>query len=291
MESQMIVRFNGAMAKGNRISIRTLSHTLPHLQRAIDKVIMHETREVVGKGATLHQAHYPVADLYLEQIIEGSVILPLVGSLLAGATARFNSFLTEPYREAENLIDDKITTFDTRVDTVRSQIASNILVPIPHQKLIDNDDRTKVAYAQAAFLNDINNMLAPLRSKICVNDDITITNVTPGNSATYIFNQRKSKAFAKVVRAQRLAHPVLYSGTLEGLVNRGGTGFPYAGKFICSETEKEMKLLVASEKDALALNKFNIGKSEINIIACPLSVYSTFDPLSGDIVFIAFQKK
>ncbi|MDP9510624.1 hypothetical protein Q7O56_16335 [Pseudomonas protegens] len=290
MKKELIIKFNGTLAQGNRISVRTLSHTLPHLQRAIDKIVMYETRAAVGKGAVLHQSHYPVADLYLEQIEEGSIILPLMGNLLAGATARFNSFLAEPFREAESCISDKIATFDTRVETVRSQLASDLLTPITHQSLIDKEHVAQIDYAQAAFLNDINNMLAPLRSRSCANDEITIHNADPSNNATYVFNQQRSKAFAKVVRTQRLAHPVLYSGRLEGLVNRGGTGFPYVGKFICSTTDKEMKLLVASEADALALNKYNIGKSEIKIIACPLAIYSTFDPLSGDIVFINFQK-
>lgn len=290
MENQIIIKFDGALAKGNKISIRTLAHTLPHLQRAIDKIVMYETRAAVGKGATLHQVHYPVADLYLEQIIEGSIILPLVGNLLAGATSRFNSFLSIPYREAENTINSKVSTFDTRVETVRTQLTNGLLIPISHRSLIDKDHVAQTEYAQAAFLNDINNMLAPLRSRSCVDDEITIHNADPENIATFVFNQQKSKAFAQVVRAQRLAHPVLYSGRLEGLVNRGGSSFPYVGKFICSSTEKEMKLLVASEADALVLNRYNIGKTEIDIIACPLSVYGTFDPLSGDIVFIAFQK-
>ncbi|NWA42615.1 hypothetical protein HX871_15150 [Pseudomonas reactans] len=290
MEKQLIIKFEGTLAKGNKISIRTLSHTLPHFQRAIDKIIMYETRDSVGKGATLHQIHYPVADLYLEEIVEGSIILPLIGNLLTGATARFNTFLSEPYREAENTIDSKISTFDTRVETVRTQLASGLVKPISHQSLIDREKVAQTDYAQAAFLNDINNMLAPLRSRSCAEDQITIHNADPRHPATFVFNQNKSKAFAKVVRAQRLAHPVSYSGKLEGLVNRGGTGFPYVVKFICSSTDKEMKLLVASESDALELNKYNIGNTEIDIIACPLSVYGTFDPLSGDIVFIAFRK-
>jgi len=96
---------------------------------------MYETRAVVGKGATLHQTHYPVADLYLEQIQEGSIILPLVGNLLAGATDVFNRFLAEPYRETANIVGEKAATFDVRVDTVRAQIASNILTPITQRTL------------------------------------------------------------------------------------------------------------------------------------------------------------
>lgn len=289
MDNQLIIRFTGSLAQGNKISIRTLSHTLPHLQRAVDKIVMHETRASVGKGATLHQAYYPVADLYLEQIQEGSIILPLVGNLLDGVTDVFNKFLSEPYRETAATVGEKAATFDVRVDTVRAQLASELLAPISHKELLTNGSRSQIAYAQAAFLNDINMMVAPLRSNICVNDEISIYNNDAVHPTNYTFNQQRSKAFAKVVRTQRLAHPVYYSGRLEGLVNRGGASFPYFGKFICSETEKEMKLLVASEADALALNKFNIGKSEINIVACPLAVYSTFDPLSGDIVFIAFN--
>jgi len=171
MNNQLIIKFDGALAKGNKISIRTLSHTLPHLQRAIDKIVMYETRATVGKGATLHQVHYPIADLYLEEIIEGSIILPLVGNLLAGATSRFNSFLAEPYREAENTINSKVSTFDTRVETVRLQLTNNLLTPISHESLIDKENVAQTEYAQAAFLNDINNMLAPLRSRSCIITD------------------------------------------------------------------------------------------------------------------------
>lgn len=289
MATQLVIAFNGVMGDGNRISLRTISHTLPHLQRAIDKLVIYERQGVIGKGATLHQAHYDFADLYLERIEAGSVILPLVGNLLTGVTLRFNAFLSEPYREAENSLNQKLATFDDRVDTTRSQIASGILVPLLHEEMIETQKVANRDYAQSAFLNDINNMISPLRSSLCSQDTITIKNVDPACSSIYVFNQDKSKAFAKVVKEQRLAHPVSYTGRLEGLVNRGTSTFPYAGKFICSTTGKEMKLLVASEQDALALNKYNIGKAKLNIIACPLAVYGAFDPLSGDIVFINFK--
>lgn len=289
MSPQLIIKFDGYMSEGNRISIRTLAHTLPFLQRAVDKVVIYERQGVVGKGATLHQAHYSYADLYLEQVEAGSVILPLMGSLLSGVTTRFNAFMDEPYREAENILANKFSGFDDRVDMTRSLINSGALVPISHSELIAQQDFVARDYAQAAFLNDINSMLSPLRSSLCSGDTITITNPDPNNSATYYFDQSRSKAFAKVVREQRLAQPVKYRGRLDGLVNRGGSGFPFVGKFMCHTTGKERKLLVASEADAFQLNKHNLGSSEILIVACPLAVYGAFDPLAGDLVFIGFH--
>ncbi len=289
MAPQLIIRFDGYMAQGNRISLRTLSHTLPDLQRAIDKIVIYERQGTVGKGATLHQANYDFADLYLEQIEEGSVILPLVGNWLSGVAERFNSFLNEPYREAENLLASKFSGFDDRVDLTRSLISSGALKPISHNELIAMQDLVARDYAQSAFLNDLSKMLSPLRSGLCSEDTITIKNVHPNYSAEYHFDKAKSKAFSAVVREQRLAHPVKYRGRLEGLVNRGGTSFPYVGKFMCHTTRKERKLLVASEADAHQLNKHNLGSSEILIVACPLAVYGAFDPLAGDLVFIGFH--
>lgn len=289
MPPQLIIKFDGYMSEGNRISLRTLAHTLPYLQRAVDKVVIYERQGVVGKGATLHQAHYPYADLYLEQLETGSIILPLVGNLLSGVAAKFNSFMDDPYRETENLLAGKFSDFDVRVDMTRSLINSGALVPISHSELISKQDLVARDYAQAAFLNDINNMLSPLRSGLCGGDSITITNADPKNSARYYFDQPRSKAFAKIVREQRLSHPVKYRGRLDGLVNRGGSGFPFVGKFMCHTTGKERKLLVASEADAFQLNKHNLGSSEILIVACPLAVYGAFDPLAGDLVFIGFH--
>lgn len=289
MPPQLVIKFDGYMSEGNRISLRTLSHTLPYLQRAIDKIVIHERQGIVGKGATLHQANYPYADLYLEQVEPGSIILPLLGNLLDGVTARFNAFMAEPYREAENSLNSKFSGFDARVDMTRSLISTGALVPISHAQLIERQDLVARDYAQAAFLNDINKMLAPLRSSLCSGDTITITNADPKNSAKYFFDQPRSKAFAKVVSDQRLSDPVKYRGRLDGLVNRGGSAFPFVGKFMCHTTRKERKLLIASEADAHVLNKHNLGSSEILIVACPLSVYGAFDPLAGDLVFIGFH--
>ncbi|WP_143518152.1 hypothetical protein [Pseudomonas sp. PIC25] len=289
MPPQLIIKFDGYMSEGNRISLRTLAHTLPFLQRAVDKIVIYERQGIVGKGATLHQANYQYADLYLEQLETGSVILPLVGNFISGVAAKFNSFMDDPYHETENLLAGKFSGFDARVDMTRSLISSGALVPISHDELISKQDFVDRDYAQAAFLNDINNMLSPLRSSLCAGDSITITNADPSHSAKYYFDQNRSKAFAKVVREQRLAHPVKYLGRLDGLVNRGGTGFPYVGKFMCKTTKKERKLLVASEADAFELNKHNLGSSEILIVACPLAVYGAFDPLAGDLVFIGFH--
>lgn len=289
MSPQLIIRFDGYMSEGNRISVRTLAHTLPYLQRAVDKLVIYERQGVVGKGATLHQANYSFADLYLEEVQEGSVILPLVGNWLNGVASRFNSFLNEPYLEAENSLNSKFSGFDDRVETTRGLINAGAIEPISHDELVKMQEVAARDYAQAAFLGDINNMLSPLRSGLCSGDTITIRNVDPVNTAVYTFDQARSKAFAKVVREQRLSHPVKYRGRLEGLVNRGGTNFPYVGKFMCHTTDKERKLLVASEADAHELNKHNLGGKEILIVACPLSVYGAFDPLAGDLVFIGFH--
>lgn len=289
MPPQLIVTFNGHMSEGNRISIRTLSHTLPHLQRAIDKIVIYERQGVVGKGATLKQENYGFADLYLEQIHEGSIVLPLVGNWLSGVAGRFNSFIKEPYQEAENSLSNKFSGFDDRVEMTRRLIVSGSLSPISHEELIGEQDVVARDYAQAAFLTDMNNMLSPLRSSLCSKDIITISNVDPRNRATYYFDQSKSKAFSNVVKEQRLSHPVKYRGRLEGLVNRGGSSFPFVGKFMCHTTDRERKLLVASEADAHELNKHNLGGSEIFVVACPLTVYGAFDPLAGDLVFIGFH--
>lgn len=42
MNRELILRIDGTLVPDNKISLQTISHTLPHLQRAIDKIVLYE---------------------------------------------------------------------------------------------------------------------------------------------------------------------------------------------------------------------------------------------------------
>lgn len=290
MQRQLILRLNGSLAPNNKVSLRTISHTLPHLQRAIDKLVLFEKYGEIRKHATLPNTHYSLADLYLDNFEEGSLKIPLIGNLLDGVGSRFNQFLSEPYQQAALEVENHTRPLLEQLQVVHNNINLGNAAKTTQKDLITKGAELERYYAQAAFLKDLNTMLSPLRAKSSIEDTITITNNTPGKTASYEFNQNNSKCFGKIVTQKRLSQPIIYTGTLEGMKNTGNNMFPYTGDFVSNETGKEMKLLVPSEDGALALNKYNLNKQSISIWACPLAVYESFDQFCGDIVFVAFYE-
>lgn len=288
MDRQLILRLDGTIAPDNKISLRTISHTLPHLQRAIDKLVLFEQHGEIKKHAVLANIHYKLADLYLDDFEEGSLKIPLIGKLLDGVGPRLNQFLSEPYQQAANDLEEATRPLLDQLEIARNNVIQDNTEKVTQGDLIQRGADLDRYYAQAAVLKDINTMLSPLRAKTSIDDTITLTNNTPGKTSSYKFDHHNSKTFGKIVTKKRLSKPAIYTGKLEGLRNTGTKTFPYTGNFISDETNKEMKLLVASEIDALSLNKYNITKRSISFWACPLAVYEAFDQFCGDIVFVSF---
>jgi len=288
MNRELILRINGTLVPENKISLRTISHTLPHLQRAIDKIVLYEKYGEIKKHSALPSTLYGSADLFLDPFEEGSLKIPLVGELLEGVSARLNQFLKEPYEKAAQDLEVDHRPLLDQLENVRGNIERENVEIITQEDLIAGADKLERSYAQAAVLKDLNNLLAPLRAKSSSDDTIEIINNSSGNTANYSFTHRSAKSFGKIVSQKRLAKPVKYQGILEGLKRTGNKVFPCVGSFISNQTGEEMNLLFASESDAIVLNKFNLSKIKFTIWACPLAIYESFDQIRGDIVFASF---
>lgn len=288
MNREIILRIDGTLAPENKISLRTISHTLPHLQRAIDKIVLYEKFGEIKKHSALPASLYESADLFLDPFEEGSIKIPLIGDLLDGVGARLNLFLREPYEKAAQELDEGQRPLIDQLENIKGNIQRENIDVISQEDLIAGADRLERSYAQAAVLKDLNNLLAPLRAKSSSDDTIEIINNSPGNTANFSFTHRSAKSFGKIVTQKRLAKPVRYNGILEGLKRTRSKTFPCVGNFISNLTGQEMNLLFASEGDAIILNNFNLSKIKIAIWACPLAIYESFDQIRGDIVFASF---
>ena len=291
MDRELVLRINGTLAPDNKVSVRTVSHTLPHLQRAIDKIVIYEKFGDLKKRSALPSDLYESADLFLDAFEQGSVKIPLIGNLLHGVGERLNQFLREPYERAARDLEYEYGSLSGHLEKIRGNIKRDNFENVTQEDLIAGGDRLERTYAQAAVLKDLNAMLSPLRAKSSAGDTIELINNTPGNTANYLFSHNTAKSFGKIVTQKRLADPVKYVGILEGLKRTGGTTFPCVGTFISSITGEEMNLLFTDNADAIVLNSFNLSKVQFSMWACPLAVYESFDQVRGDVVFASFIER
>lgn len=285
MNNQITLKFDGTIIGGGAVSIRTLAHTLPHLQRAIDKLVLLEKQGDIGKNATLPNKFYADADLYLSSIEKGSIKLPLRGIVGLETVKKFIAYLDAPFQEASGAIVGEGDNLADGVLSIRLQLENQLVKPITHAKLVEIARNNAISYARAAFLSDINAMLSPLRSRSAAGSTITISTMVPGATASYAFDPSISKEFGRIIGRRTLGHPTVYDGFLLGIEEKKTGDFEYAGTFEINKGP-EFKLLVRNSADAAALNPFNLRGGRFRFVGCPLTKLGTFDPLKGDVAFV-----
>lgn len=288
MPDHFELRLTGKLAPGNQVSARTLSHSLMHVQRAVDKMVIFDKRGVLRKYAGLKSIEYAEADLIVQQFEHGSIRIPLVNEAYNWLGAKFNELIFDQYQAAAHEIAVVVQPLHQQVPAAvdrarRKQPAGN-----SQADLIANQAAREAEYLKSAVLQEINGLISPLRSSsITEAESISFQVETRQGRTNYEFDKRISKQFNRLVSSKRLGPETLYTGTLTGLGEKRSGKFKYQGQFISSTTQEEMTLLIFSENDATELNNFNLKKEEFSFWACPVTTFGAFDEQRGDIVFLA----
>lgn len=289
MSQKIVIILKGSLAPNNKVTARTLHHTLAPLQRAIDKTVLYQSNGSLRKYSTLPAEWYPRADFIVEPFEEGSIKVPLLNEAFEGIVETINHFIKAPYEEAS--LDQKIPPSNLldQVDNMRSNIQYDNVERITHQDLIHDKKARERSYAQVSILGEFNTMISPLRSKSRADDDRIILQAEYNNfTLPYEFDALRSYNFGKLTTQKTLGRPTIYIGKLQGLVSSNNPKFPHVGDFCSDETGKVMKLHVPEGIRVRKLNSHNLDDQSFAIWAAPISVYGAFDEVRGDIVFLSF---
>lgn len=285
--SQIILTFDGTLAPQNSVSLRTLSYTIPHFQRAIDKTVYFSQIGEIRKFTSLPSDLHGLADLYIDHLEAGSLRIPFISDLLAGVPQLYANFMSQPYEQSafETIIPSNALAADLENRKLHVQLDN--VESVTQEELIAAEGDRKLAYAQAAVLKDMSQALSVARTtpgaiiSVGVNAD--------DGFHDFEFDQQRAARFGRIVGTQRLAEPAMYIGRITGLERQRASGrFQFAAKFLSRTTGQESKLLVDDYDDALRIHPHNLSNQDIVIWASPISLLDSFDPVRGDIVFVDF---
>lgn len=292
MSEELILTFRGNLSPGQRISARTLSHSLAHLQRAIDKVVIYEKRGKLTKYAQLGSSDYQLADLIVQDFKQGSLKIPLISNGFDHLGKKLSEVLDDPYKKAESSQTRALTPLRSQIADARTRAIYGIGAGLDENEFLKTATQG-VGWYKTAVLQDFNHLLSPLRSNAASDkDEIEITlPISSKQSKSYNFNTKKSKAFNSIVTAKKVGPETKFSGTLHGLSEHKSTAFPYSGIFKSKSSGLEVRLLVPSVELALALNQYNLSGRHFEIWAAPLLVYQSFDEERGDIIFLGLVEE
>lgn len=284
-KNQIILTFDGALSQKHTVSLRTLSYTIPHIQRAIDKSVYFLHFEELRKFSTLPAALHSEADLYVHAIEQGSLRFPFLSNLGKGVPELVNSFLRQPYEQAEHEVIIPGEIIQTDLETNKIHAAMGNLDLVTHDQLLVNEAEHKRAFAQAAVMKDISLALGIVRS---TTDALLRLDIDSQNGVgRYEFNPLNASRFAKLATTKRLEDAVIYTGRVTGLEKqRGNSRFEYAAKFLSRATNTESKILISDYDDAMKLHPYNLANKDVVIWGAPVSTYNSFDPVRGDFVFV-----
>lgn len=290
VRNQIFLTFGGTLAPNNSVSLRTLSYTIPHFQRAIDKTVYFNEVGEIRKFSSLPSNLHEFADFYIDKLEEGSLRIPFLSKLVEGVPQLYANFLAQPYEQSarEVVAQSKVLTFDLESNKVRAQ--HDNLDEVTQENLIEAEGVRKQAYAQTAVLKDMSYALSVVRTTPGALLDIGVN--TERGFSEFSFDQQRATRFAKIATTQRLADPAIYVGRITGLERIRATGqLQFAAKFLSRATGQENKLFIADYEDALRIHPHNLRAEDIVIWASPIAIHNSFDPVRGDIVFVDFASQ
>nr|WP_064496024.1 hypothetical protein [Pseudomonas chengduensis] len=290
LKNQIILTFDGTLSQKHTVSLRTISYTVPHIQRAIDKSVYFLNFEELRKFSTLPPGLHADADLYVYAIGKGSIKFPFLSDLGKGVPELINAFLKQPYEQAANEVIIPGSIIQTDLETNKVHATMGNLEHVTHEQLLAKEAEHKRNFAQAAVMKDMSLALGVVRSTpgaiLSLNVD------SQAGAESYEFNQLNASRFAKLATTKRLEDAVVYTGRVTGLEKQRGNGrFKYSAKFLSRATNTESKILISDYDDAMKLHPYNLANNDAVIWGAPVSTYNSFDPVRGDFVFVDIFKE
>lgn len=287
---QLTLTFDGTLAPQNGVSLRTISYTVPHIQRAVDKSVYFLHFEELRKFSTLPAHLHSDADFYVYALEKGSLKFPFFSDLAKEVPELFNSFMAKPYEEAAHEVIIPSTIMQTDLETNKIHASMGNLDFVTQEQMLAKEAEHKKAYAQSAVMKDMSLALGVVRAT--EGAILTLDVDSEKGARTYEFNRENASRFARLTTIKRLEDAVVYTGRITGLERqRGKARFEYSAKFLSGTTGKESKILISDYDDAMKLHPYNLTNKDVFIWAAPISAYGSFDPVRGDIVFVDMFKE
>lgn len=288
-KNRISIHFDGPIAQNHTVQLRTFSRTLDHMQTAIDRAFLDLKYGAIWKNARLKDEDYAPTDFLLQQTREGGFISDLVGStegepiidrIYEAVMPAYEASKRPAIEEPEKLVD--------QAEKRRRHYKAGAQKPIPYEVLIDNPDAKQTnPYGDRSIVKEFDQIAAAIRARDNDGSVVEIDLYSTRSLPKFIFDFPTASAFHKIVSVRTLGDPVEISVTLRGL-DAGGAGVSKA-KVSNLHSGKEFNLHIHTERGFGSLRKYLKKKDPpvFKIVACPVLEYGAFDPLAGDMYFIA----
>lgn len=282
--------YDGPISENHTITLRTLGHTLTHLQSAVDRAAIDLKYGGVAKHARLRRADYLLTDFVVGQPKEGGYILDLINSGPLRIVDRINAALSRAFQEASNetipFAESLIKQAERRAFAVQQQAQNP--VDLSDSPILADENYRNTRYADRAINKEIDQLLSQLRVERYAGSILELQFAGNTTSPVYTFNASLASQFHHVVASRVLGPPVRLDVRLRALDKGNNFSHP-VGKAIHAETGKVFVLHFRSPENFNSVVPYIVAGGDspvVSIVACPVLEYGVFDPVAGDMFFL-----
>lgn len=273
--------FDGDIVTDHKISIRTLSKTIPHLQVALDRAYLDHKFGGVFKHSRMPMDSFDEMEFLVGQPRDGGFILDFLNNSAGGAGAlnRLAEAVRGAVERASNLGESNMRDITGQLDDRTTQVIQGIIEPVTYQDMLNSPSPKIVrSYGDKSINKEIDSILALIRSSHAGESSFELT---VNESQVFYFDRDLSTSFHKVVSQRSLGQPIVYQAQVIRLDSDS-----YSGKIKNLDNDKRCSVLFRDESAFKDARDFLGEDRAVKFIGCPVIEDGAYDLAAGDIYFI-----
>jgi hypothetical protein len=280
------VHFDGPITVEHKVSIRVLSKTYQHMQRAIDRAFLIETYGDVYKHARLTSDQYPLTEFFADYPREGGIFLDATRQGAGAIIDRIASAIRPVFEQAvdRGLMQHSTLAaqFQARETYVlqmreRTQSFADVLQAPPPD--------WAGAYSNRSVIKEIDQLAGQITPDRVAESTVDIALMGDRTHLPFRFDAQVAKRFHEIAGYKEYGAPMIINALIRSL-DRGNKYAKPSAKVQNLDTGREVTLLCSRKEDGDSLHPHHNNRP-VKLYVSPFIEALGFDLMGGDLMFIA----
>jgi hypothetical protein len=280
------VHFDGAITFEHKVSVRVLSNTYEHMQRAIDRAYLIEVHGQVWKHQRLTAKQYQDTDFLALYPEEGGIHLAAFREGAERVVDRIYAAIRPVFEEATQ---EAITVHASMIQQLGERRQYVQQMGPNTQSFEDVQAHPPVDwatnYSNRSIVKEIDQLVSQVSPDRVAGSTIDITLHGQQTHLPLQFNAEIARRFRKVASQRELGAAILLNANIRSL-DRGNRTTKPSAKIVNLHTNREVSLHLSGMEDFDQLHPHH-GSAEVLLFVCPIIEARGFDLHGGDLMYLA----
>lgn len=280
------VHFDGPITVEHKVTIRVLSKTYEHMQRAIDRAFLIELHGEVWKHARLKDSQYRETDFLAEYPQEGGIILDAVRAGAGAILDRVAASIRPVFESAAQDAVEQNAAMDVQIGQRQRYVAQMGDNTPTYMTVAANPPANwAAAYSNRSVVKEVDQLVAQVTPNALDGSSVAITLTGNRTHLPFEFTPRIARRFHKIASHRELGAAFVVTARIRSL-DMGNRFAKPSAKIENLETGREVHLHLATIEDFDALHPHHDGQP-VRLFVSPIVEALGFDLKGGDLMFLA----